>query len=291
MKNIQIKFFLPFLLVLISYGVSAQGHLVRGTIVDASGNPLPGVTVIEKASTNGVVSNIDGKYSIIAAQPSAELVFSYLGFETKNVPINNLSIIDVMLQENVEDLEEVQVVAFQKQKKNSVIGSINTINVAELKQPNTNLTASLAGRMAGIISYQRSGEPGQDNAEFFIRGVTTFGYKNNPLILIDGLEVGTDDLARVETDNIASFSIMKDATATALYGSRGANGVILITTKEGVKGKAKVSVRVENTFSAPTQTNEFLDGVSSLCLGRYAVFGLLPFRPRWRWRFWLSHYC
>ena len=262
MKNKQTKFLLTFLLALISFGVFAQGHLVRGTIVDASGNPLPGVTVIEDASTNGVVSNIDGQYSIIAAQPSAVLVFSYLGFETKTIPINNLSLLDVMLQENVEDLEEVQVVAFQKQKKNSVIGSINTINVAELKQPNTNLTASLAGRMAGIISYQRSGEPGQDNAEFFIRGVTTFGYKNNPLILIDGLEVSTDDLARVETDNIASFSIMKDATATALYGSRGANGVILITTKEGVKGKAKVSVRVENTFSAPTQTNEFLDGVS-----------------------------
>ena len=125
MKKKQTKFLLTFLLALISFGVFAQGHLVRGTIVDTSGNPLPGVTVIEDASTNGVVSNIDGQYSIIAAQPSAVLVFSYLGFETKTIPINNLSLLDVMLQENVEDLEEVQVVAFQKQKKNSVIGSIN----------------------------------------------------------------------------------------------------------------------------------------------------------------------
>ena len=113
--------------------------------------------------------------------------------------------------ESLESLEEVQVVAFQKQKKNSVIGSINTINPSELKIPTSNITNAMAGKLAGMISYQRSGEPGADNAEFFIRGVTSFGYANNPLILIDGLEVTTDDLARIEPDNIASFSIMKDA--------------------------------------------------------------------------------
>ena len=117
-----------------------------------------------------------------------------------------------------------------------------------------------------MISYQRSGEPGQDNAEFFIRGVTSFGYANNPLILIDGLEVSTNDLARIEPDNIASFSIMKDATATSLYGARGANGVILVTTKEGKKGKAKVSFRYENKFSAPSLTNDFLGAVDYMQL-------------------------
>ena len=124
----------------------------------------------------------------------------------------------------------------------------------------------MAGKLAGMISYQRSGEPGADNAEFFIRGVTSFGYANNPLILIDGLEVTTNDLARIEPDNIASFSIMKDATATSLYGARGANGVILVTTKEGKKGKAKVSFRYENSISAPSQTNEFLGGVDYMNL-------------------------
>jgi TonB-linked SusC/RagA family outer membrane protein len=133
--------------------------------------------------------------------------------------------------------------------------------------------------MAGMISYQTSGEPGADNAQFFIRGVTSFGYANNPLILIDGLEVSTDDLARMEPDNIASFSIMKDATATALYGARGANGVILVTTKEGKKGKARVSFRYENSFSAPTQTNEFLGGVEYMNMYNQATRSRDPSAP------------
>ena len=185
----------------------------------------------------------------------------------------------LLCRRSLESLDEVQVVAFQKQKKNSVIGSINTINPSELKIPSSNLTNSLAGRMAGMISYQTSGEPGADNAQFFIRGVTSFGYANNPLILIDGLEVSTDDLARMEPDNIASFSIMKDATATALYGARGANGVILVTTKEGKKGKAKVSFRYENSFSAPTQTNEFLGGVEYMNMYNQATRSRDPSAP------------
>ncbi|MEA4852516.1 MAG: TonB-dependent receptor, partial [Paludibacter sp.] len=175
------------------------------------------------------------------------------------------------LLESASALEEVQVVAFQTQKKNSVIGSINTVNPTELKIAPTNLTNALAGKIAGVISYQRSGEPGQDNAEFFIRGVTSFGYANSPLILIDGLEVTTTDLARMEPDNIASFSIMKDATATALYGARGANGVILVTTKTGKKGKANISVRIENSITSPTITNQFLNGVDYMELYNKAL--------------------
>jgi len=152
-------------------------------------------------------------------------------------------------------------VAFSKQKKSSVIGSVTSIKVSDLKQPTANITNSLAGQISGLISYQRSGEPGADNAAFFIRGVTTFGFNNSPLILLDGLQITTSDLARLEPDNIASFSIMKDATATSLYGARGANGVVLVTTKEGKKGKAKVSVRYENSMSAPSQENSFLGAV------------------------------
>src|SRR5690606_154927 len=126
------------------------------------------------------------------------------------------------------------------------------VNPSELKIPSSNLTTALAGRIAGLISYQRSGEPGLDNAEFFIRGVTTFGYKKDPLILIDNNEVTTVELARLQPDDIASFSIMKDATATSLYGSRGANGVILIATKQGAEGVVKINVRLEESLSAPT---------------------------------------
>ena len=267
------KFYLHVLTLFLfsCHYILSQGHLVSGTIVDQSGTSLPGVTVVEDNTTNGVVSDLDGNYVLTTSSPESSLVFSYLGFDTQTIAVSGRRYLDVILNENVESLEEVQVVAFQKQKKNSVIGSINTIKPAELKQPSSNLTGSFAGRLAGVISYQRSGEPGADNAEFFIRGITSFGTSNSPLILIDGLEVSSYDLARVEPDNIASFSIMKDATATSLYGARGANGVILVTTKEGVKGKAKVSFRYEVAQSSPSQTPEFLNGVDYMELYNRAL--------------------
>ena len=265
------KAHLILLFMLYCSGLFAQQHLVSGEIVDDSGVQLPGVTVIESGTNNGTVSDLDGKYVLNLSDKNVSVVFSYLGFKTIIVPVNNQRYINVILEADFEELEDVQVVAFQKQKRNSVIGSISTIKPAELQQPTSNFTAGLAGKLAGVISYQRSGEPGQDNAQFFIRGVTTFGYKNNPLILIDGLQVTTDDLARIEPDNIASFSIMKDATATSLYGSRGANGVILVTTKEGTKGRAKISVRYENKFSMPSKVNKFLEGVSYMNLYNEAL--------------------
>ncbi len=257
--------FLAFLLLISSF-TYAQSVLVSGLVVDDGGNPLPGVTVLIEGTNRGASTTFEGTYAIKADNQDQKIQFSYIGFETQSISIRNQKNIDVILVESLESLEEVQVVAFQKQKKNSVIGSINTINPSELKIPTSNITNAMAGKLAGMISYQRSGEPGADNAEFFIRGVTSFGYANNPLILIDGLEVTTNDLARIEPDNIASFSIMKDATATSLYGARGANGVILVTTKEGKKGKAKVSFRYENSISAPSQTNEFLGGVDYMNL-------------------------
>lgn len=152
-----------------------------------------------------------------------------------------------VLYEDAQALDEVTVVAFGKQKKESLTSSITTVKPAELKVPASNLTTALAGSVAGMIAYQRSGEPGADNADFFVRGITTFGTNTNPLILIDGIELTTTDLARLQPDEIESFSIMKDATATALYGARGANGVILVTTKSGKNGPAKIQLRVENS--------------------------------------------
>ena len=144
---------------------------------------------------------------------------------------------------------------------------------AELRVPSSNLTTALAGRVAGLISFQPSGEPGQDNANFFIRGITTFGAdaKKDPLILIDGIELTTDDLARLNTDDIAAFSIMKDATATALYGARGANGVILVTTKEGKEGKVSVNARVETSFSSPTERVKIADPVTYMRMQNEAI--------------------
>jgi TonB-linked SusC/RagA family outer membrane protein len=194
------------------------------------------------------------------------LQFVYGGYRTENLKVGQRKIIAVRMSEETTELDEVTVVAFGTQKKESVIASITTVNPSELKIPTSNLTTAMAGRMAGLISYQRSGEPGLDNAEFFIRGVTTFGYKKDPLILIDNNESTSNELARLQPDEIASFSIMKDATATALYGSRGANGVILITTKSGVEGPSKISVRYEEIFSAPTRLPELADPITYMNL-------------------------
>ena len=171
------------------------------------------------------------------------------------------------------------VVAFGTQKKESMISSIETIKPAELKVPSSNLTTALAGRMSGVIAYQRSGEPGKDNADFFIRGVTTFGYKKDPLILIDGIETTTTELARLQPDDIAAFSILKDATATALYGARGANGVIQVATKEGKEGATKVSIRVENSFSSNTKNVELADPITFMQLANEAVRTRNPLAP------------
>lgn len=191
------------------------------------------------------------------------------------MPFNPKKLNDFRVITMYEDdlaLEEVTVVAFAKQKKESVLGAVSTIKPAELKVPSSNLTAGFAGKLSGVIAYQRSGEPGQDNAEFFVRGVTTFGTgKADPLILIDNVELSSNDLARLNPDDIESFSILKDATATALYGARGANGVILVTTKEGKEGKMRLSFRIENSFSSPAEETDIADPITFMKLHNEAV--------------------
>ncbi|GAA5219884.1 TonB-dependent receptor [Membranihabitans marinus] len=254
---------------------------ISGTIVDEDNIGLPGVTITVEGLSGGVISDIDGKYSIPAPSDGI-LKFSFIGMETQVVPVNAQRRIDIVMLSKLEELEGVTVVAFGKQKKESVLASVTTINPSELRVPSSNLTTAMAGRMSGIISYQRSGEPGQDNAEFFIRGVTTFGYNRSPLILIDGIELSTDDLSRMHPDDIASFSIMKDATATSLYGARGANGVILVTTKSGVEGIARINVRFESSMSEPTQRIDFADPLTYMALHNEAIrtrdpLGILPY--------------
>jgi TonB-linked SusC/RagA family outer membrane protein len=191
---------------------------------------------------------------------------SYIGYETLQVKVGNQTYISVKLEPKRNELDEVTVVAFGKQKKESVISSIQTVNVKELRVPSSNLTTAFAGKIPGIISYQTSGEPGNDNAQFFVRGVTTFGYKADPLILIDGFEATTNDLARLQPDDIESFSILKDASATVLYGARGANGIIAVSTKRGAESPVKVSFRLDVNTSMPTRMLELLDGVEYMRL-------------------------
>ena len=251
--------------------MQTQKRQIRGVITDSKGFPVPGATVVVEGTTRGVISDTDGTYTIDALKED-KLVFSFIGLETKVVAIGDRTTIDVVMTSKTEELDDVTVVAFAKQKKESVIASVSTIKPSELKVPSSNLTTAFAGRIAGLISYQQTGEPGQDNAQFFIRGVTNFGTgKKDPLILIDGVEMTTNDLSRITTDDIGSFSIMKDANATALYGARGANGVILVNTKEGREGKVKVQFRSEGSFSQPTESVDVVDPVSFMKYHNEAV--------------------
>jgi TonB-linked SusC/RagA family outer membrane protein len=255
-----------------SFFVASVSHVnneIRGMVSDSSG-ALPGVSVSVKSKPSiGTTTDLNGKYLLSVPDDKTVLVFSMVGFDNQEIPVKGREVIDVLLRRVSNSLNDVVVVAFGKQKKRDIIGSVTTISPSELKVPSSNLTTALAGRLAGVIAYQTSGEPGQDNASFFIRGVTTFGYKTSPLILIDGVEY--TDLSRIQPDDIASFSIMKDATASALYGARGANGVILVTTKEGKQGKAKIAIRFENSVSKPTQNIKLADPNTYLKLHQESV--------------------
>lgn len=250
-----------------------QSSKFKGKISDTGGDPLPGATVQIKGSTKGVIADMDGNFEFDDCPLNSTLVVSYIGMETKEIKYTGQKFLNIVMEAKTDELEEVTVVAFAKQKKESVVSAITTVKPTELKIPSSNLTTAFAGRVAGLISYQTSGEPGQDNASFFIRGITTFGAeaKKDPLILIDGIELSTDDLARLNTDDIASFSIMKDATATALYGARGANGVISVTTKEGREGKVTINARVENSFSSPTKKISQTDPITYMRMQNEAI--------------------
>ncbi len=243
---------------------------VKGKVLDENSEPLPGATIQIKGTTRGVMTDIDGSFSI-DVKSTDQLDISFVGYQTYSIIVGDQTEITVTLSPKVNELDEVVVVAFAKQRKESVLASITTVNPSELKVPSSNLSTALAGRIAGVISYQRSGEPGQDDASFFVRGVTSFTYGAGPLILIDGVEMTQTDLARLQPDDIAAFSVMKDATATALYGARGANGVILVTTKEGREGPATISFRYESSLSQPTRDIALADPITYMKLNNEAV--------------------
>lgn len=257
------KIAMTLALILSTVAAVAQTKTVKGVIYEEeTGEPMPGATVSVEGSTRGVMTDLDGSFELTGVKPTDKLKFECLGKETQVLQVGTMTNFVVKLKNAANELDEVTVVAFGKQRKESVIGSISTVDVKTLKVPSSNLTTALAGNVAGVIAYQRTGEPGQDNADFFVRGITTFGANTSPLILIDNIELTSTDLARLQPDDIESFSIMKDATATALYGARGANGVIFVTTKRGQEGPAKIFARVETSISAPTDVVEVADPVT-----------------------------
>ena len=235
---------------------------ITGQVLDAADqSPLIGVNVQVKNAGVGTITDVDGRFTLQATGRDV-LVFSYIGYKSQEVEVGDLGVVNVTLSSDNEMLEEVVVVGAGTQKKVSVTGAITNVKGATLKVPTSSLTTSFAGRLAGVISTVSSGAPGEA-ASFYIRGINTFGGRATPLIMLDDVEISASDLNNIPAETIESFSILKDASATAIYGSRGANGVMLITTKSGKENeRTQINVSVENSFNVMTDFPEFVDGAT-----------------------------
>lgn len=272
--------------VLTSLTTNAQDLVkIHGSVRDSTG-VLPGAGVSVSGTKIATSTDGGGNYRIEAPK-SGVLLISSVGYVTQRIEIKNLKpsttgdhLLNVLMIPDANSLTEVAVVGFGTQKKITMVGSVTTINPKELKGPTSNLTQMLAGRLAGVIGYQSGGEPGADNASFFVRGLGSFGAgKVDPLILIDGVESTQNDLARLQADDIASFSVLKDATAAAVYGARGANGIILVKTKEGEPGKTKFTFRTDHTVSGNTGNLKYTDNITYMNMANEAALTRNPLNP------------
>lgn len=263
------KFLILTLTLIWSAQIFAQVNRVSGTILDENGLPLIGVNITEKSTTNGVNTDLNGNFSLALRNPGATILISFIGYLPKEIRVTSETV-NVQLEPDVVSLSEVVVVGYGEQKKASVVGSISTTSSQELKQMGTpNLSNALAGRVTGLVSLAGSGRPGGDDAEIYIRGISTLNSANSkPLILVDGVE---RDYTQLDPEDIESFSVLKDASATAVYGVRGANGVLLITTKRGIIGKAAISVNFQTTLQQPTRLMKYLNSYDAAMLRNEAL--------------------
>lgn len=256
-KNIFLVLLLA--LVLLPQAVMAQGRNItlNGTVIDDMDETLPGVNILIKGTKNkGTITNYDGEFQINVSAKDV-LIFSYLGYKSIELPVNKFpENKKIKMDPDSETLDEVVIVGMGSQRKVSVVGAVTSVAPSELDVPSTSITNMLGGVVPGIISIDRSGEPGSDISEFWIRGISTFGANRSALVLIDGIEGRLDD---IDPSDVESFSILKDASATAVYGVRGANGVVLVTTKSGQEGKMKVTWKSSGTLSYSARMPDYLD--------------------------------
>ena len=241
--------------------------VVRGKVVNEKGDPLDGVSVTEKGTSNGTMTNRLGEFTLLVAHDSVTLQLSFIGYQSTEVKVGKRAQLTATMQSLANDLTDVVVVAYgQRQRKIETLGAQSNLDVKDLKQPVANISTVLAGRIAGLVGVQRSGEPGFDGAELFIRGIATSG-NNNPLVLVDGVE---RQFSNLDPNDIESFTILKDASSTSVYGVRGANGVILITTKRGKAGRTEIGVDFYQGFTKFTRLPETADGVTYMQMANEA---------------------
>lgn len=236
-------------------------RVITGKVTDAETNePLIGVSIIIKETLEGTVTDLEGEFTLSVPQ-NTQLEVSYIGYKKQTINVSDLGFFNIQMKSDNEVLDEVVIVGAGTQKKVSVTGAITSIRGNILKAPTSSLTSNLAGKLSGVIAMTTTGEPGA-SSDFYIRGVSTFGGRATPLILLDGIEISSGDLNNLPAESIESFSILKDASATAIYGARGANGVMLVTTKSGMENsKANINVSIETSLLKPVNEVKYVDGV------------------------------
>ena len=252
----------------------AKHQKVTGQVVDENGETVIGASVVLKSNPKvGAVTDADGKFTLTVSNTKDVLVVSYLGYQPQEIAMKGKSIFAITLKEDAKQLGDVVVTAFgATQKKETVVGSVQQVKPESLRVPSASISSSFAGRLSGVIATQSSGQPGANGSDFYIRGIATISGAKSPLIIMDGMEISHEDLNHLDPDVIESFSILKDASATAMYGSRGANGVLIITTKSGQDlDRPKISFRVEANVTMPTSKPKFVDGARFMELYNEAV--------------------
>ena len=276
-QMIRKAFSMALLLIAFSASLYAQDITVRGTVKDADGEPLPGASIKVKGNaTLGVVTDFDGNYSLALPSANVTLVYSYVGMTTKEVRVGRQRVINVVLEDNIQ-MEEVVVVGYGQQKKASVVGAITqtTGEVLERAAGVNDLGSALTGNLPGVVTMASSGMPGEEEPKIIIRGVSSWN-NSEPLVLVDGIE---RPMSSVDVHSVASVSVLKDASATAVYGVRGANGVILITTKRGQEGKAQISVSGNAVMKIPSKLPDKYDSYDALMARNTVVEHELNLRP------------
>ena len=251
------RFFFMFFFGLGIFTVFGQKEAISGTVIDNSGQPIPGASVIVKGTTTGTSTDFDGKFTINAS-PANVLLMSYIGYATREITVGSQKTISVTLQEDVAKLDEVVVLGYGTQKRSDISGSVSEIAQKEIaKNPTPNLSNALVGQTSGIIATQRSGEPGRDGSNIFIRGIGTTG-DASPIYVIDGIVRTARDFSQLNSNEIESFSILKDAASSAVFGMRAGNGVVLVTTKRGKEGKMQIEFSSSLGVQERTRDPEYL---------------------------------
>ena len=285
MNNMKKYLSLCIMLLCLCSTVMAQQEkvVVKGVVTDEAKEPLIGVNVTVKDMPGlGSITDMNGHYSI-TMEPYRQLVFTYIGYESKEVMVKEQRTINVVMKESVtRAVDEVVITGTGVQRKLTQTGAITTVDVGELKRnPSSSIVNALAGNVPGIMARQTSGQPGKNISEFWIRGISTFGANQSALVLIDGIEGNLNDL---DPSDIESFSILKDASATAVYGVRGANGVVLVTTRSGQEGRTKVTWKSSMTLSYSPRMPEYLEAYDYASLANEArvIWTLFIARQNWR---------